>query len=104
MIKYFVIRNLWVHAHLLKCSRGTWLEKGWEPLIYNNEKLRARFSHQALEIGMDGPTGANETKHQVQRYKHTGFSIVEAAAPESLAFESDVIIGNDWSGDWGPCN
>jgi len=44
---------------------------------------------------MDGPTGANETKHQVQRYKHTGFSIVEAAAPESLAFESDVIIGND---------
>jgi len=57
MIKYFVIRNFrgtcsivhlskwwrytlicWnaegVHAHLSECWRGTWLEKGWEPLIH----------------------------------------------------------------------
>jgi len=22
-----------VHAHLSECKRGTWLEKGWEPMI-----------------------------------------------------------------------
>jgi len=24
---------LGVHAHLSKCWRGTWSEKGWEPLV-----------------------------------------------------------------------
>jgi len=26
-----------VHAYLSKCWRGTWSEKGWEPLFYSNE-------------------------------------------------------------------
>jgi len=54
MMKYFVIRNFrgtrssvemlkgymlifrnakWVHANLSEFSKGTWSEKGWEPLI-----------------------------------------------------------------------
>jgi len=28
---------LWVHAHLSKCWRGTWSEKGWKPLILTDE-------------------------------------------------------------------
>ena len=32
LLSLFIITNLGVHAHLSKCSRGTWPEKGWESL------------------------------------------------------------------------
>ena len=34
LLSLFIITNLGVHAHLSKFSRGTWPQKGWEPLIY----------------------------------------------------------------------
>jgi len=35
-----------VHAHLSKCWRGTWSEKGWEPLVYTKEILsQQRIKH-----------------------------------------------------------
>jgi len=31
----FICQNIeGVHAHLSECERGTWSEKGWEPLCY----------------------------------------------------------------------
>jgi len=32
LLSLFVITTLGVHAHLSKCSRGTWPQKVWEPL------------------------------------------------------------------------
>jgi len=36
LLSLFVKKNLGVHVRLSKCSRGTWSEKGWEPLLYNH--------------------------------------------------------------------
>jgi len=35
LLSFFVIRYFRVHAHLSKCWRGTWSEKGWELLLWN---------------------------------------------------------------------
>jgi len=42
IVKY--IYNSGIHAHLSKCGRGTWSEKGWESLHYRDLMQRTHLT------------------------------------------------------------